>query len=220
MEPSTRKVLTRSPARAIHVINNPHFQDEPIEAESTLERDFVYLATLYPFTKSIRHQPFCLTWSQGTYTPDFLVQFANGEKTVVEVKPLSKVQAYDDLIKSVREQLRTAGYRFLVVNEQMLRRDGVAFTARLLMRYAKSFVEPRHEVRCLEMVRSSAGGISIGKLVARGIPHFCVAHLIACRKVRINSLKSLDDAILYPVTDYLRAEEQDHALQFESWFGA
>ena len=56
-----RKVVTRSPARTVRLLHLPGLFKAPVECESSLERDFVYRASLCPGVADIRHQPFQLT---------------------------------------------------------------------------------------------------------------------------------------------------------------
>lgn len=69
MEPSKRKVVHRAPAHTVRLIHLPHLQPTPVEADSSLERDFVQIVALFLFTHCIEHQPFSLAERQ--YTPDF-----------------------------------------------------------------------------------------------------------------------------------------------------
>ena len=73
--PATRKVVTRSPGHTVRSINLSHLQPTAIEADSSLERDFIYVALGFPLLKEITHQPFKLKLDAGFYTPDFFVRF-------------------------------------------------------------------------------------------------------------------------------------------------
>src|SRR5256885_13315536 len=78
MQPATRKVVHRSPAHTVRLLNLPHLQDEAIEADSSVERDFVHCAALFTLTRAIKAQPFKLSLKASSYTPDFAVKFADG----------------------------------------------------------------------------------------------------------------------------------------------
>ena len=70
MQPATRKVVHRSPAHTVRLLNLPHLQDEAIEADSSVERDFVHCAALFTLTRAIKAQPFKLSLKASSYTPD------------------------------------------------------------------------------------------------------------------------------------------------------
>ncbi len=115
--PATRKVVTRSPGHTVRSINLPHLQPKAIEADSSLERDFVYLTIAFPFLKTIAHQPFELSLEAGSYTPDFLVDFKDGSRIVIEVKPESKMEGFAEKLAQAEVQLRDRGIEFLVAHD-------------------------------------------------------------------------------------------------------
>ena len=67
MQPATRKVVHRSPAHTVRLLNLPHLQDEAIEADSSVERDFVHCAALFTLTRAIKAQPFKLSLKASSY---------------------------------------------------------------------------------------------------------------------------------------------------------
>ena len=107
MEPSSRKVVHRSPAHSVRSLNVPHLQPEPIEADSSVERDFVHCAALFPAVSSISSQPFKLTLPIGKYTPDYLVTFTDGSRAVVEVKPEEFIADFQQKFDQARLKLES-----------------------------------------------------------------------------------------------------------------
>jgi hypothetical protein len=69
----------------------------------------------------------------GYYTPDFLVEFKDGSRTVVEVKPESKMEGFTEKLAQAERQLRDRGIEFVVAHDTLLRHDesGVGFLLRL-----------------------------------------------------------------------------------------
>ncbi len=67
--------------------------------EGTLERDFIYLLEDDDNVVSYQEQDVKLRWHDGDrwrrYTPDFCVQYGNGWRVCVEVKPLDIVEKLD-----------------------------------------------------------------------------------------------------------------------------
>src|SRR2546427_6886864 len=137
MQPATRKVVHRSPAHTVRLLNLPHLQDEAIEADSSVERDFVHCAALFTLTRAIKAQPFKLSLKASSYTPDFAVKFADGSCAVVEVKPEKFVDSYQELFAHARRQLAERGMLFFVVRDTRLRHGGLMERALIIRRYAK-----------------------------------------------------------------------------------
>ena len=131
--PAKRKVVTRSPGHTVRSINLPHLQPKAIEADSSVERDFVYLAIAFPLLKTITHQPFELSLEAGSYTPDFLVEFKDGSRIVVEVKPESKMGGFAEKLAQAKVQLAERGVAFIVAQDTLLRRDDIELRAKRIL---------------------------------------------------------------------------------------
>lgn len=221
METTTRKVVSRSPARTVHILNLPGLVKAPVEAESSLERDLVYKAALYPWLTDLRHQPFRLSLRGGKkYTPDFLAEFGS-TPCVIEVKPQSKVSKYQDTLDEAREVLSVRGITFLLATERTLRTDRAHLRAADVLRYRKGAVSALQAQQALELIRSHTAGIPIGRLIQReGIQMEVVLHLMAHRQVTTGpNVQTADSALVFPIPNSQLHEEADHANQFARWLG-
>ncbi len=225
MEPSTRKVVTRSPTHTVRVIHLPHLQPEPVHGDSNPERFFVQIAALYPHTKSIKHQPFKLRLGEKTYTPDFLLTFLDGTQLVVEVKPAEKMDRYQTLFDEARTKLQQHGLEFFVARDVDMTRDKLAARALQIRRYCKSRFSPAECQSALDAVGTRPNGMTIRELTEiHGIKKEVLLHLIGFK--RLCSRKTLDispQAKLINLDQYIKEtsdEAQTHAIQFTEWFNA
>ncbi|MDF3822078.1 TnsA endonuclease N-terminal domain-containing protein [Leptospira sp. 96542] len=210
MEPAKRKVVQRSPAHTVRLLHLPQLQEEPVEADSALERDFVLIASLFPHIRRIQHQPFRLTWSDRSYTPDFLLTFADGTRVVIEVKPQSKTERYDDLFKLAQQKLAEHGLTFLVATDQVIHAERAA-NAKLIRRYSKLGPQTSALERVLHLVGN--GGVIADICGPDDLP--LLRHLICQHRMATDP--SLDTAPTGRVFPVQHIEGEDHALQFSSW---
>jgi len=218
MEPSPRKVVKRSPARTVRLLNLPDLQGTAIECESSYERDFAKIASVFYATRSIEHQPFKISLAKGSYTPDFLVRFQDGSATVVEVKPSAHIEQHAEKLNEVLGKLIQAGLPFLVVDELTIEPDGLAKQARLIRRYAKAAFPADECARVLEVVRRQPG-ITLGDLAQlHGFPRPVALHLISHRQLHCRTRLSAADTVEL-VDVFPTQQESSHAIQFGNWLG-
>jgi hypothetical protein len=217
MEPSKRKVVQRSPAHTVRLLHLPHLQDSPVEAESSLERDFVQIAALFSFIESIEHQPFRLVWDDATYTPDFLIRFKDGSQLVVEVKPSAKVDKYRTLFDRASEKLKGHKLLFMVATDTQLQAGQRVANAMLIRRYAKTTFAESACDSAIKLVDAHTDGISFTELCSKtSISHELILHLVARRLLALGPDLSMGPtAQAFPVTD---PKEPSHAIQFAKWF--
>jgi len=163
-DPPARKVVTRSPAKTVRVLNLAGIFDAPIECESKPERDFVYRAALCPSVCGLRHQPVKLTLKSGRmYTPDFLATHTCGHRTIVEVKLGAKVAANKPLFDEAAAQLHTRDIDFLVLTEKAIRRRNLHDRAALILRYRKSVPDECASIRVIAALRNAGVDGAIAK---------------------------------------------------------
>ena len=216
---TTRKVVTRSPGHTVRAINLPHLQTRAIEADSSLERDFVYLALAFPLLKTIIHQPFELSLDAGNYTPDFLVEFNDVSRIVIEVKPVSNMARYEEKLTQAKLQLAEHGIMFFVAHDSLLRRDGIERRAKLIRRYAKgNYSIVQQEVVRQSLLKSPIGS-SIKTLIELGVQRTTILHMVSHQKLLVSSDLQIDDDALVqlPITF---TEEGSHAIRFANWLNA
>ncbi len=213
-----RRVVSRSPIRTVRRLNLPGIFEEPVECESSLERDFVLRAALCPSIVRLRHQPFQLKQPSGSrFTPDFLATYADGSRVVVEVKLGARVERYRGAFDYARAELKTHQADFLVLDEGAIRRAKAHERAALVLRYRKSGIDPATRLRLLACVGECPRGLAIGSLAKRSAASRAdVLHLIAARAMRVSRSLAIDDSsLVFP----LNPLEASHEFRLESWFG-
>jgi hypothetical protein len=219
MKPSTRKVVTRAPARTVRILNLPGLLPGPIEAESSYEAHFVLRASLLLSCSALLGQPFQLSVSPKGYTPDYLVTFtlADISPAVIEVKPEGKVKDYADLFDSAAELLAQRGYQFYVVTDRVLFRDGIEQRVLLVRRYAKAAFPPLHSQRVTEVLTRHERGIAIGSLVRKAaVSREAILHLMARRILTTGPNLKIDDSAIVRLSAFAM---KDKEFDFEHWFG-
>lgn len=215
----TRRVVTRSPGHTVRSIHLPHLQELAIEADSSLERDFVYLMLGFPFLKKLSHQPFQLSLDAGDYTPDFLVDFKDGSRAVVEVKPESKMEGFAAKLAQAQEQLREHGIEFVVAHDMLLRHDDLEARAKRIRRYAKGQYPTSEQELAIVSLQSSSQGLNFKSLVSLGVQKVTILHMVSHQKLQVNSNLDIDDdaVVQLPTTFH---EEGSHAIRFANWLNA
>lgn len=196
MEPSDRKIVTRSPSRTVRIINLPSLLPTPVEAESSLEADFVQRAALIPGTAALIAQPFRLPISPRGYTPDYLVSFSCcNAKAIVEIKIASKVARYQPMFDRAAFFLQEKGYAFFVITEKVLRLQGVDQRVSQILRYAKSSFPSADTSRAVQVLTDYPQGLAIGTLCKKaGVSRELILHLIARRRLTTGPRLLTDDA--------------------------
>ena len=223
MEPSKRQVISRSTAHTVRLIHLPHVQPEPVEAESNLERYFVHIAALYPFIRRITDQPFRLVLDQNKYTPDYLLEFVDDSKLVVEVKPKDRVAEYEQLFEKVALKLQEHGYEFLVAKDVDVKRDGIEDRALMIRRYCKTEYSIDSCNQAMQIVESHMDGIEIGALCnEHQIKYEVILYLIGNHQLYTdNNLSISSDARVRSIKQFNLEKNhahQSHAVHFRSWF--
>lgn len=217
MKPSNRKIIKRSPARTVRLINLNGLLPHPVEAESRLEADYIRRAAFLPTTTDILAQPFVVPVSARGYTPDFLQVFQAPEpKIVVEIKTRKKVAEYEDIFNRAAEFLTPKGYIFFVLSEQHLRPGKIDERALLLRRYAKACFPAEECTRVSAVLADYPCGLPIGSLcrVAQ-VSRDVVIHLIATKVLTTGPNLHIDDAA---VVAPLQVLESNNIEAFQGWF--
>lgn len=221
MEPSSRKVVRRSPAHTVRLQHLPHLQPDAIEADSSVERDFVHCAALFPTVTSIRSQPFKLVLPTGRkYTPDYLVTFLDGSRAVVEVKPAKFVASFQEHFEQVRLKLSASGIPFLLALDTVLRREGLAERALYIRRYAKGGCDAEAMHKCKALLERMGGrGVSVNELTEAGVSQATILYMVT----RHQLLLSAD--LRYEGNAKVRLFKQsvsgkNHAIRFANWLDA
>ncbi|WP_153117013.1 hypothetical protein [Rhodocyclus tenuis] len=221
MEKSDRKVITRSPSHGVAAVIAGGILNNYVEAESTLESDFIRRAALMPSHPKVFHQPFRLPISPKGYTPDFLLFFdSSGFKAVVETKMSMRIDAkYTELFDDAACFLRERGYIYFVVTEAELRHHGIHTRAKLLTRYAKQQVATSHADKIISIAASYPHGIPVGSLARKAqVPIHLILALVATGKLTTGPLLQTDaSAIVNTLND---SKETADEILVRRWLGA
>jgi hypothetical protein len=215
VKPSSRKVVTRYAPRTTRVVILPKLFSEPIECESSLERDFVFLAALCHGVTSIRHQPFELALGDKRYTPDFLVQLDGGDRVIVEIKVDRKLEEYRALFNEAAKHLASHGYQFMVATEATLRAEKRHQRSALLLRYVKTSFGSDCD-RAVSTLQLHPSGLPLGTLQRKAdVGREVIFHLVAMRQASLSNRLVLDDSALVQP----KPKEAANAIRFASWIG-
>jgi hypothetical protein len=217
MKPSKRKVVTRSPGHTVRLLSLPHLQPEPVgvEADSSLERDFVHLAALFPWIKSIQHQPFLLELESGSYTPDFLLVFQDGSRAVVEVKPKALLNPHLRKLEEAEKRLLDHGLYFFIALDVHIQKDGRSERALRIRRYGKSRMDAEQIQRAHRMVQDG-GAVKVEQLQASGIGVEVLSFLLTRRTIEVKPDLRLELATVVRVPERPTYGEPD-AIHFGKW---
>jgi hypothetical protein len=216
LETTGATLLTRSPSRTIRVFSYPQILSSPVEAESTLEEDFINRAVLFSALRVLVSQPFILPVSPNGYTPDFFVKTAAGRRFVIEVKIDRRVQGYAELFDKAAAYLREKDITFLVVTEKNLRRERVQKRALRILRYLKAQYPKTSCDEVISEITKHPNGVTIGQIIKKGVTRELIFHLIASQKLTTGPRLMLDDSALVFVPNQ---KEIDHENSFARWLG-
>ena len=117
-----------------------------VQFESTLERDLIYLLDFDRRVAAFEEQPLKIVYQHEgktlSYTPDFLAEFASGQKMLLECKPCRFMNSEENQRKFSAAQVWCArrGWQFRIVTDEQLRAGYRVQNVKLLTQHA------RHEV--------------------------------------------------------------------------
>lgn len=217
--PATRKVVTRSPGHTVRSINLSHLQPTAIEADSSLERDFIYVALGFPLLKEITHQPFKLKLDAGFYTPDFFVRFKDESVVVVEVKPESKLDGFAEKLAQAEAKLTSEGVALIVAHDALIRRRGIERRAKQIRRYAKGQYSAEEQALVIDALRKAPAGLPIKHLISLGVQKVTILHMVSHQQLQVSSNLEIDNDSVVQAPATL-TEEGCHAIRFASWLNA
>lgn len=139
--------------------------------ESLTERDCMYLLDFDPDVIYWHEQPLRIRFSHGgkthRYTPDLEVH-RTGKKQIVEVKPKHQVDSgkWDVLFRTVSSICAQEGYEYIVMTDEVIRKQPKLENVKRLWKYARTAVLPQHQVLCNRFFQSRDGAIvMLGDLI-------------------------------------------------------
>jgi hypothetical protein len=164
-----RQVISRSPCRVVYKFPSIKL-GKMVYCESGLELDFAFLLDADHAVISFQEQPgkieYYLNAKLHTYTPDFLVQRSH-KKQIVEVKPKSKISTEENriLFEIISAICREASYEFMVVTDADMRKGARLSNVRLLWKYGRTLISPKHHIYCQEFFSYSSEA-ALGEIIA------------------------------------------------------
>jgi hypothetical protein len=219
MEPSTRKVVTRSPHRTVRLLNLSGLLPAPVEAESSYEAAFVLRAALMPSCKAIQAQPFKIPISPNDYTPDYLQTFSTPQlkPAVIEIKPSSKVKRYSDLFDRAASLLKDRDYEFYVITDRELFRNGIEQRVQLIRRYAKASVPADVLARITYVLNERDCGLPLGSLMRKAnVTLEIILHFLAIRALTTGPKLVIDESAVVHLN---ASAAMDKEVSLGDWFG-
>lgn len=129
--------------------------------ESLLERDYMLFLEHDADVVGYCEQPLRihvrLEGKHRRYTPDLLIERKH-KRQIVEVKPAAKLLTgrYDALFSAASTVCREHGYEFVVATDAQIRVEPRLSNLKLFWRYARTPLQPRHQLLCREFFRARA----------------------------------------------------------------
>jgi len=149
MEHEIFGLSSRRPARTIgtsrrSITGRVAFAGRSVSFESSLERDFVVLLDFDLTVEDVLEQPFRITY-QGAdgrerhYTPDFLVEYENGDRVIYEVKYRANLKeewaTFKPRFRAAIRYAKQNGMRFSIATEVEIRGSSYLANVRFLRPY-------------------------------------------------------------------------------------
>lgn len=215
----TRKIVSGSPHREVGVINPRWLLNHPVHHESHLERRFVMSALACPIITDIVHQPITVELDAETgerYTPDFRLDYKDGDWTYIEVKPEVFLNKHEARLKAAQQYFSSKGEKFLVVTDTQIDKDELGKKAILLMRYARMQFSENETQACLkEFEHYTEKYVEFKDLLARGLSDALIWSMVARHELRIPP--GIEMNMETPVS--INTEKENCHDQLCAWFG-
>lgn len=215
----TRKIVSGSPHREVGVINPRWLLDHPVHHESHLERRFVMSALACPVITDIVHQPITVDLdgeTGGRYTPDYRLNFKDGDWTYIEVKPQVFLEKHALRLKAAEQYFSSRGEKYLVITDRHIDKDELGKKAMLLMRYARMQFSENETQACLkEFEYYTEKYVEFKDLLASGLSDALIWHMVARHELRIPP--GIDMGMEVPVS--INCEKENCHDQLCAWFG-
>jgi hypothetical protein len=138
---------------------NSRKNNNSIEFESSLERDYIILLEFDKYVSVYIEQPIVIAYHDEdnvlrTYTPDFYARYMNGVEQIIEIKYQSDLDEnsdhYSSKFSAARDFCSERGIDFFVLTEAEIRTVKL-FNANFLYRYSKPDQEVNH-IRVVEIL--------------------------------------------------------------------
>lgn len=121
--------------------------------ESLTERDYMYLLEIDPEVLAYSSQPLKISYKEDgkhrRYTPDFFIERSQ-KKQIVEIKPKTQINYEKNvrLFQCISYICQCKGWDFLVITDEMIRKEPILSNIKLLYRYALIPLNPQVTITC------------------------------------------------------------------------
>lgn len=179
MEALQRKQRAKHRRRNTWCCNNGEFQsllnNRPISWAGTIARDYLYFLEYdHNCISGYTCQPFKLeaqleSGKKHTYTPDFLVRYADNSLLLVECKPVERLSREHTKRQIAIGQAwaMQSNHSFKVITDQVLRSGARLANLKLLYRYARIGVPVSVHNACVHYLQSHPDGVPFLVLASR-----------------------------------------------------
>ncbi|MFM0428440.1 TnsA endonuclease N-terminal domain-containing protein [Paraburkholderia aspalathi] len=182
-----------------------------VRCESLLEFDALFLVEFARGIRRFEEQPITVEYRLGgrkrTYTPDFSVEWGDGRRWFLEIKPSEKLAEPSNAEKfdALTQWFTSRGEHFLVLTEQQIRRPVRLRQIRDLLRERVT----RNSNEVASPLPSVGTGISIAEMRAACVDEKLIWQLLAERSLVCDLDSAIDDR-----TIVLPYEEADDVALF------
>lgn len=181
-----------------------------VRCESLLEFDALFLFEFARGVRTFEEQPVTIEYSLNgrsrRYTPDFGVDWADGRRWFVEVKPSEKLAEMQtaEKFEALRLWFSSRGHRLVVLSELQIRRPIRLRQIRELLRAVAAEKSDEADRRLL----SITAGLTLGEMLAAGTDEILIRRLLAHRSL----VCDLDSVISHETVIRPFEEADDDAL--------
>lgn len=178
-----------------------------VHCEEWIERDYAYLLEYDPMVESYEEQPCKIPYiyhlEKRVYIPDFAVYWHHQQPSLVECKPISRLNDPENLQKWTAARLwcKQHHYTFMLVTDAALReRSNLLSNIKLLAGHGHQCITPQAKEYLLRTVPAENRALSVAELVERTCtPEFkanvvrsCIWHLIYTKELTADLSKPLN----------------------------
>ena len=169
---------------------------EMVNCESGIERDYAHLLNYDPQVMSYEEQPCKIAYffelKERFYIPDFAVYWRDQTPSLVECKPVSKINDPENLQKwtAARLWFERHHYTFMLVTDAALRQCGCLLSnIKLLAGHGHQRIMPQAKDYLLRTIQAESRALSVAELVERSpqlkpnVVRSCVWHLLYTREL-------------------------------------
>ncbi len=142
-----------------------------VQFESTLERDLIYLLDFDRQVTAFEEQPLKIVYQHEgktlSYTPDFLAEFASGQRVLLECKPRCFINSEENQRKFSAAQAWCAGreWQFQLVTDEQLRAGHRVQNVKLLTQHARHKVDVPLKGSIFAFLASTRQSLTMGDVM-------------------------------------------------------